>query len=374
MERTTAYTDSWYRQPDPVEREEGRRLTNQHWVRVAAVWLLAMWSPEQAAGWTSTVVPGRTRSRRDQQWPEPPPLTEIADAADLPEVTGATVLTSRVSVGPGRSYEPVRTDEEVATELVSLISAVVGTPDRRAEVLVRFLADELAGPYADLLRLTTDSERPDEPDRPAPLHLLHRDFDGSTLRVSLHPAPEIRQPSGTDSDGADAALRPRLACIMTLLSDLLWVNNNSPVTFRFRIGRLDPGYGDPMAAAARWWVENREDADEHDEEAFRPVPAADLRAGLRNLVRMHLSELFDGSWDGIDEFPELPADHLATFLGHDLIDLVLARMGADVHIGYAGLLPTTWPPDDEDFEEEPQTTVLLVDRHEVAVLEIDMTC
>ena len=108
VERTTAYTDSWYRQPDPVEREEGRRLTNQHWVRVAAVWLLAAWSPEQAAGWSSTVVSGRTRSRRDQQWPEPPPLTEIADAADLPEVTGATVLTSRVSVGPGRPYEPVR--------------------------------------------------------------------------------------------------------------------------------------------------------------------------------------------------------------------------------------------------------------------------
>ena len=48
-------------------------------------------------------------------------------------------------------------------------------------------------------------------------------------------------------------------------------------------------------------------------------------------------------------------------------------MGADVHIGYAGLLPTTWPPDDEDFETN--TTVLLVDRtNEVAVLEIDMTC
>ncbi|MFV2115788.1 hypothetical protein ACFHW0_26100 [Micromonospora sp. LOL_025] len=49
-------------------------------------------------------------------------------------------------------------------------------------------------------------------------------------------------------------------------------------------------------------------------------------------------------------------------------------MGADAHIGCAGLLPRTWPPDDGDFEEDPQTTVLLADRHEVAVLEIDMTC
>ncbi|MEH0972357.1 alkaline phosphatase PhoX [Micromonospora sp. CPCC 205546] len=244
-----------------------------------------------------------------------------------PEGTPATRKSRSSQVGPGRSYEPVRTDEEAATELVRLISPVVGTPDQCAKVLVRFLADEVAGPYADLLRLTTDSERPDEAGRSRCTCCTATST--AALRVSLHPAPEIRQPPVADSDGADAALRTRLARIMTLLSDLLWVNDNSPVTFQFRIGRLDSGDGDPVAAAARWWVENREDADEHVEEAFRPVLAADLRANLRNLVRMHLSELFDGSWDGIDEFPELPADHFATFLGDDLIDLVLARTGAD---------------------------------------------
>jgi hypothetical protein len=36
---------------------------------------------------------------------------------------------------------------------------------------------------------------------------------------------------------------------------------------------------------------------------------------------------------------ELPVDHLATFLGDDLIDLLLARMGANVRIACAGFLP-----------------------------------
>ncbi|GIG91419.1 hypothetical protein [Plantactinospora endophytica] len=371
MALTTAYTDAWYRQPDPMERVGDRRPTNEQWVLVATVWLLAMWSPDHASGWASTLVSGRSKSRRDQQWPEPPPLPEIADAGDLPTLTGATVLTSRVSPGPNRPYESVRADGEVSAELVTLISAVVPVRDRRGEVLVGFLANLLAGPYSDLLRLTTAAEWPSGPGLPAPLHLLHRDTYGGTLRVSLNPAPEVRQPPVFASDGADAALRTRIACVLTLLSDLLWVNNNTPVTFRCRIGRLDQGDGDPLAAAARWWTDNREDADEYDEEEFRPISATDLRAGLQNEARLHLNELlFDGEWSGIDEFPDVPADHLVTFLVDDLVDLVLARMGDDARIACAGFLPVTWPPDGED---DMHTTVLLVAGNDVAVLEVDLS-
>jgi hypothetical protein len=371
VDLTTAYIDAWYRQPDPVERVGDRRPTNEQWVLVAAVWLLAMWSPEQAPGWASTLVSGRTKPRQDQQWPEPPPLPEIADASDLPVVTGATVLTSRVSTGPGQPYEPARIDEDVADELVTLVSELVTVRDQRGEALVRFLTDHLAGPYSDVLRLIARAERPNGPSRPDSLHLLHRDTWGSTLHVSLNPAPKIQQPPVIASDGPEATLRTQIACIMTLLSDLLWVNNNNPVTFRFRIGRLDQGDRDPIAAA-RWWAEHREDAEEHDEEEFRPISATDLRAGLRNQVRMHLNELLDGEWSGIDEFPEMPADHLATFLIDDLIDLVLARMGDDTRIACAGFLPVTWPPEVED--DDLQTTVMLVAGDEVAVLEVDLTC
>ncbi|MBB5867313.1 hypothetical protein F4553_000692 [Allocatelliglobosispora scoriae] len=363
MDLTTAYTDSSYRQPDPVQRPADRRPTNEQWVLIAAVWLLSTWSPRPAAAWAPVLVSGRTSSRQDRQWPEPPAAAEIAVAADLPEATGATVLTSRVSPGPGQSYQPARTDAETAAELVTLISHTVAVPDRRAESLVRFLAEQLAGPYCDLLRLTTGTE--------GPLHLLHRDTYGNTLRVSLNPAVQVEPPPSFAADGPDAVLRTRIACVMTLLSDMLWLNNSSPVTFRFRIGRLDDGDGDPMAAAARWWSEIGE---ESDEDEFRPVSAADLRAGIRILVRMHLSELFDGEWSGIEEFPEVPDGHISTFLADELADLVLARLGDDPQVAVAGFLPVAWPPPEEGLDDDMRTTVLLVAGAEVASLEIDLVC
>ncbi|MEV6969933.1 hypothetical protein AB0M47_32945 [Hamadaea sp. NPDC051192] len=373
MDLTTAYTDAWHRQPDPVERAGDRRPTNEQWVLVAAVWLLAMWSPDQAPGWASTLVPGRTKARQDQQWPASLPLSEIADVGDLAEVTDAAVLTSRVSTGPGRPYEPARADEEVAAELVALISDVIAAHDQRGRALVRFLADKVAGPFSDVLRLTVAEAGPGLPE---PLHLLHRDTWGSTLRASLTPAAEVQPPPVLAADGPDAGLRTRIACGMTLLSDLLWVNNNTPVTFRFRIGRLDRSGGDRMSSdrmttAAHWWAENREDADEHGLEDFRPISATDLRTGLRNEVRLHLIELLDDESGGLDEVPEVPADHLVTFLLDDLLDVILTRMGRDVRIACAGLLPVTWPPDEED--DSMATTVLLATADEVAVLEVDLS-
>ncbi|GAA3469210.1 hypothetical protein [Nonomuraea roseola] len=369
MDLTTAYTDAWHRQPDPVERMGDRRSTNEQWVMIAAVWLLAMWSSEQVPGWASILVPGRTKSREDRQWQEPPPLPELADASDLPEVTSASVLTSRVSTGPGQPYKPARTDEVVTAELATLISDVVAVREQREVALVRFLAGHLAGPYSDVLRLTTGAEDPNGASHVEPLHLLHRDTWGSTLRVSLTPALKIQQPPAFASDGQDGPLRTRIASIMTMLSDLLWVNNNNPVDFRFRIGQLDQSEGDRVAEAARWWAENREDADEHDDEEFRAISATDLRTGLRNVARLCLEELWDGESD-IDEVPELPVNHLVTFLSNDLIDLILARMSNNTQIVCAGFLPVTWPPDGE----EEQTTVLLIASHEVAVLEVDLTC
>lgn len=50
MNPTTAHTDAWNRQPDPVERLGDRRLTNEQWV-IAAVWLPATWSPDTSPGY-----------------------------------------------------------------------------------------------------------------------------------------------------------------------------------------------------------------------------------------------------------------------------------------------------------------------------------
>jgi hypothetical protein len=364
VDLTTAYTDAWYRPPDPVDRADERRPTDEQWVLVAAVWLLAMWSSQQAPGWASTMVAGRTTSRDDRQWPEPPPLPEIADASDLSNVTAATSLTSRASSGP---------DEDVAAELVTLISNVVPANDERGQALVRFLAGQLADRFSNVLRLSVDAKDANAPSSPEPLHLLHRHIRGDTLRLSLYPAAHVEQPPDLATDGPDAALRTRIACIATLLSDMLWVNNNNPVTFRFRIGRLDQADGDLVAAGARWWARNREDADEYDEEEFRPISATDLRAALHYEVRLSLLELLTGEWSGMDQWPPAPAGHLATFLVDDLVDVILIRMGPGAQIASAGYLPVTWPPDDLD-EDEPLTTVLLVGGDEVAVLEVDRTC
>lgn len=364
MDLTTAYTDAWYRQPDPGEWPASHRPTNRQWVIVAAVWLLATWSRGQRPGWAFTLVPGRP-NREGRERPEPS-LREIADVCDLPAVTSATVLTGNTSADP----EACSTTS-VAAELVTLISDVVPVRDRRGEALVGFLADHLADPYSDVYRLTVGADERGAPS--LPLHLLHRDTYGNTLRVSLCPAPEVRQPPVIASVDPDAALRARIAGVSTLLSDLLWVNNNNPVDFRFRIGRLDKVTGDPIADGTRWWAANREDADEYDAEEFRAVAAADVRAGLHNELRMSLIELFDGEWSGIEEFPEVPAGHVATFLLDDLLDLVLARMGDDVLIAIAGVLPVTWPPEDED-DDQLNTAALLVAGDEVAVLEVDLSC
>jgi hypothetical protein len=378
VELTTAFTDYGYGQPDPVERAEGRRLTKPQWVLASAVWLLALWSPGPAPGWSVDLISGRAKARRDQQWPAPPSLPEIAGWADFPTVTGAAVLTSRVSPGPGHPYEPARSDGEVAAELVHLISAMVPASAGRAQSLIRFLSGELAGPYSDLLQLTAAH------DEPHSLHLLHRDSGGSTLRLSLRPAKpgDAAGAPPITSDGPDALLRTRISCVMTLLSDMLWLNNSSPVTFRFRIGQPGPaqddghdgGDGDPMAAAARWWARTREEGGEDGEEQeFSPLTADGLRSAIQNTVRMHLSELYTGDWDGIEEFPEVPAGHLSEYLGAELAGLILTRLGENAQIAYSGFLPQTWPPEGELSDAEI-CTILFTSGKEAAVLEIDLMC
>lgn len=362
MELATAYNDAWHRQPDPADRPGGRRPSNPQWVLVSALWLLAAWAPEPAPGWASTVVLNKTAERRDEPWPVPP--EQLAEIAELPEVTGAVRYASTVS------------DDDLSTppeELVSLIAGAAHVHDARRTSLVRYLANEAAGQYGDLLRLTTTDDDP-------ALHLLHRDYYGTTARITLAPEPTVRQPPVIADDGADGALRTRISCLATLLSDLLMVNNNNSVDFRFRIGTLpDDGTrdGERLAAATRWWSATREDAEEYaDEEVtFRPITFTELRASLHTDARLSLVELWDGSWDGIEEMPEIPAGHVVTHLVDDLVDVIESRLGG-AHVVVNGYLPTGWPPEDPTDEEDDggYTYVLFIHGNEVGVLDIDRGC
>lgn len=361
MEIATAFNDSWHR-PDPGYWPGDRRPSSHQWKLVSALWLLAAWAPQSTLGWTSKLVPDTTGDRRDEPWPTSP--EELAAIADLPEVSGAVPYARGLPNGG----HPTALEE-----MVSLIARAIHVEDSRRMSLVRYLAKEaLDGAYGGLLRLTTTSDDSD-------LHLLRRDYFG-TARITLASAPTVQPPPVIAADGADGALRTRISCLATLMSDHLMVNNNNPVDFRFRIGMLpehETGDDDRLAAATRWWSATREDAEDHADEAptFRPITITELRASLHNIARLSLAENFDGSWDGIDEMPEVPVGHVITHLVDDLVDVIEDRLG-DALVAVKGYLPTRWPPTEpvDDFGDDEYVYVLFVRGSEVGVLDIDESC
>ncbi|MDG6103833.1 hypothetical protein Daura_24060 [Dactylosporangium aurantiacum] len=363
MERTTAYGDSWHRQPPPVSLGGG--ATSAQWPVFAAVWLLAAWTGGSGApGWRSECVIGTARERGTQPWPEPPPPAEIAAAGRFDaEPSAATVLISLVQPAERRPYEPTRPPGEVTAELVALLGEHVRVSDARGTALLAYLAEHLTGPYTDLLRVWTGGDE---------LHLLQRDSSGRALRLSVGPAP-VTEPPVIAADGADAALRTRLACLLTLLSAELWVNNNNPVTFRVWAGPR--GSADPLEAAAGWWTRTREE-EPAEPPQLRPLTADELDQGMYTVVRGSLAELFDGSWSGIEEWPHVPPGHLTRYLYRDLLDLLLTRTAGADHLPQlfvTGYLPVTMPEDqaeDDDFTG----TVVFVGPSDVAVLDVDLSC
>ncbi|WP_246039500.1 hypothetical protein [Glycomyces buryatensis] len=304
-------------------------------------------------------MPDTIGDRRDEPWPTSP--EELATIANLPEVSGAVPYARGLPNG-GHST--------ALEELVSLIARAIHVEDARRMSLARYLAKEmLDGAYGGLLRLTTTSDDPD-------LHLLSRDYFG-TARITLASAPTVQPPPVVADDGADGAFRTRISCLATLMSGHLMVNNNNPVDFRFRIGAL-PERGaedkDLLAVATRWWSATREDAEDHADEAptFRPITFTELRAALHNIARLSLVEMWDGSWDGIDEMPEIPAGHVVTHLVDDLVDVIEDRLG-DALVAVKGYLPTRWPPTEpvDDYGDDEYVYVLFVRGSEVGVLDID---
>ncbi|MFD9502500.1 hypothetical protein [Streptomyces sp. NPDC060035] len=359
VELATAFNDAWHRQPDPADRLDGRRPSNPQWVLVSALWLLAAWTLESTPGWASTLVLTKIGDHRDEPWPAPP--EQLAGIGDLPEVTGAVPYASMLSKNNHSTPHE---------ELVSLIAGAAHVRDSRRTSLVRYFANEAAG--GDLLRLITTDDDP-------ALHLLHRDYFG-TVRITLAPAPTVEQPPVIAADGADGAIRTRISCLATLLSDLLMVNNNNSVDFRFRIGTLpenDTQVDNRLAAASCWWAATREDAEEYadEEPTFRPITFTELWTSLHNDARLSLVDIWDGSWSGIDEMPEIPVGHVVSHLVDDLADVIEGRLGGAL-VAVNGYLPTGWPPADPTDEDDDgeHTYVLFVRGNEVGVLDIDRSC
>jgi hypothetical protein len=363
LDRTAGFADSWHRQPVPPPLDAG--ATSAHSAIVAAVWLLADWTRDGTPGWRSECVFGSAPERAVHPWSQPPSPPEVAAMGRLAVEPGSSsVLLGLVQPGVNRPYAPTRPPEEVTAELVALLSERIPVTDPRGRALLAHLAELLTGPYTDLLRVWTGDDE---------LHLIQRDSDGRTLRLTVAPAPATAPPPVIAADGADAALRTRLGCLITLLSAQLWVNNNNPVTFRVWLGPR--GAADPLAAAVDWWTRTRED-EPGEAPQLRPVSAEELGSGLYTIVRGSLLELFDGSWSGVEEWPHVPPGHLTRHLYRDLLDLLLTRTGGPdgrPDLLCTGYLPVT-DDDIEGDEDDFYGTVLFVGPTDVAVLDLDLTC
>ncbi len=354
LDRTAGYTDSWNWQAPPAGRLTAAGgieavPTSGQWPVIAAVWLLAAWTAGTAPGWHAECVLGTAPSRDDQPWAQPP-----ADLSDFPFPPGtADVLIALLQAGPRQPFEPSRPPAEVTAELAALLSSRIPATDPRGTTLLGHLAGLLTGRYTDLLRI----------DSPGVLDLIQRESRGRALHLTIAPAAE---PPAVD-------LRTRLACLITLLSTQLWVNNNNPVTFRVWLGpRGDTGPATDVATD--WWTRTREDEPDGPPE-LRAISVDELDSGLYTIVRSSLLDLFDDSWDGIDEWPPVPPGHLALDLYRDLLDLLLAHTaGPD---GPPQLLCTGYLPQGTDLENDDDDyygTVVFVGPTDVAVLDLDLNC
>jgi hypothetical protein len=263
VEQTTSYTDPWNAQPTPVGALAD--ATVMQWPVIAAVWLLAAWEPYGMPGWRAGFA-----LDDDAAWDD---AEEVDDVEDL--------LRDAVAVTGGRG-----------------------------ERLLEYLAAKLSGPYTELRRVRGDD-----------LTLLFRDDADGSLRLTIATAGSVEPPPSTATDGLDGAVRTRLACVMTLLSDMLWVDDSNPVTF---------------AASIRLSSDDRKPDPELQ---WRPISEQEAWEALQNTARLGLDE---------PAGDELPADHIAAYLCRDLLDTLVEPVHVTrvITAGYwpSGTMTTTRRP------------------------------
>ena len=166
-------------------------------------------------------------------------------------------LNARVQAGPGKPWLGVRAAADAAGRVTQLLSAALSTGDRvldrRAELLIDYVADELTRECDDLLLISVAAEPGGSPIGEE-LHLLRRDIFGGTLRLAVAPAATVSPAAdpgpGPDGDPAEddqpqAAFRARVASISEVLSDFLWLTNNE--TASFEGWRQDSGVNEQRA-------------------------------------------------------------------------------------------------------------------------------
>ena len=357
----------------------------------AAAQLLEQWAPiDQNTGETAArvaLILDKAPPPQERTWTSAPTAVEVAEYGAYPETfaeagplgrrhpVAVETLNAQVQAGPGMPWLGVRAAPDVAGQVAQLLSATFSAGnqvlDRRAQLLIDYVADELTRRCDDLLLISVAAEPGGSPIGDE-LHLLRRDIRGGTLRLAVAPAASVPRLAGprpgtagspAEDDHLQAVFRARAASAIEVLSDFLWLTNNDRASVEVRVEphglNLDPADPDAGDLEVRaWWPETDFWGEIEEQcEDFDPEPTrldADAFANVRaSLEEQFLTMARARDWAlGADE-EEVPGDHLVTWLGQDLFDTVTARVtgGPDIPplLAYAIGLPVQMSDEDYGF-------------------------
>ncbi len=305
--------------------------------------LFALWLPR----WRLAVVDGRAPSSYEEDWTAAPSPAEVSGYGAFPSTFAGPggrrhpVAVERYDIedpdatsdGPLHASWGLPDDgaEQAWTFLVGATESGPYGPDRRGRALAGYLAGCLAADGTDLLRITVAAE-PGGPALDDELHMLVRS-DDRTTRLALALAPDPLDPVARDPAAPDASAY-RIACVTTLLSEFLRINNTDAVTFEVTLGThdVDLNTADPDAAFRAGWSGDEhwliaEEGDDTTDDVLWALDSASLKSALTeselNMVAVARSQTL--VWEFDSTTPEIPGDELVSWLARDLFATLVAE-------------------------------------------------
>ncbi|MEU7899821.1 hypothetical protein AB0B45_44120 [Nonomuraea sp. NPDC049152] len=343
----------------------------------AGVYLLERWLP----GIQAVIVRGEAPGELDEDWAALPSVERVARYGGFPgtfpgggdrhpvSVERFEIKDKQMMFGAQRAAAgfPEAGAERALAFLTPVLEAAAGPLDRRKRALAAFVAGMLVEGNGDLLRIAVAAEPGGSP-LDDEVHLLVRGRRGHTARLAVVPAASV-PPEGRDDPEF------HIACVTTLLSEFLYMNNNNQVTFEVTFGsHALPASADPEAADAAFragpppgeW----EFAQTPEEEAaglLRRLADDDLEAVLADSESAMIQDAWGLAvhWD--ESPPEDPGDHLVHWLFGELLDTVRAEVTGDpggaLRLAYGAGLPLELAGDG--------ACLVLVGSKRTGVIEID---
>ncbi|MGO4753418.1 hypothetical protein AB4212_33235 [Streptomyces sp. 2MCAF27] len=340
--------------------------------------LFALWLPHRRLA----LVGGEAPPSYEEEWTAAPSLAEVSDYGafpatfDGPDGQRHPVAVERFDIedpdetSSGPLHASWGLPDEGAEHTFGFISAFLtdGTESGRGRALAGYLAGLLAADGTDLLRITVAAE-PDGPALDDELHLLVRSHDRTTRLALADAEADI-----ADDDTPEY----RIACVTSLLSEFLQINNTDAVTFEVTFGThdVDLNVADPDAAfRAGWsgedgWLIAEEDDAESDDVLW-PLATAALKAALteseQNMVAAARAQTL--VWEFDSTTPEIPGDELVSWLARDLLETILTKItgapGTPPALAYAKNFPL-----DSVLSGEGDSCLLLVGPQRTALVHI----